>query len=115
MKYLLDTNAWIEVLNRPRGIVATRLASNSPIEIGLSSVAYGELLVGAYKSAKPVANVILVQQFERQFATLAFDNPCADQYGRIRAYLERIGLSIGPYDLQIAANRARRQFDRRHA
>lgn len=102
MKYLLDTNAWIAVLNKPQGTVASKLASQVPSEVALCTVVLGELLVGAYKSSRHTANMALIHQLVRQFACLPFDEACADAYARIRSYLESVGQPIGPYDLQIA-------------
>jgi len=103
MKYLLDTNAWIDVLNRPKGALAVKLAGHVPTDIALCSVVLGELLVGAYKSTRRPANLVLIQQLVDQFACLPFDESCADHYARVRAHLENCGQPIGPYDLQIAA------------
>jgi tRNA(fMet)-specific endonuclease VapC len=103
MRYLLDTNAWIEVLNNPKGSVATELSSHAPSEVGLCSVVLGELLVGAYKSSQVAANLALIHQLVRQFACVAFDESSAHPYAQIRSHLEKQGNSIGPYDLQIAA------------
>jgi tRNA(fMet)-specific endonuclease VapC len=103
MKYLLDTNAWIEVLNNPKGSLAVKLAGHTPTDIALCSVVLGELLVGAYKSSKPAANLALINQLIQQFACLPFDANSADPYAQIRSHLEKLGQSIGPYDLQIAA------------
>ena len=103
MKYLLDTNAWIEVLNHPRGSLAQKLAGHAPGEIALCSVVLGEQLCGAYKSSKPAANLALIQQLTQQFACISFDAASADPYAQTRCHLERNGQPIGPYDLQIAA------------
>jgi tRNA(fMet)-specific endonuclease VapC len=102
MIYLLDTNAWIEFLNHPNGVLAARLAKHAPVEIALCSVVLGELLVGAYRSARQAANLNLVHQLVRQFICLPYDNASADCYARTRAYLEGLGQPIGPYDTQIA-------------
>lgn len=56
-----------------------------------------------YKSSQPAANLTLIQQLIRQFVCLAFDEASADPYAQVRCHLEKIGQSIGPYDLQIAA------------
>jgi tRNA(fMet)-specific endonuclease VapC len=103
MKYLLDTNAWIKVLNNPKGRVAATLGSHPPPDIALCSVVLGELAVGAYKSSQPAANLALIHQLTRQFVCLAFDEASADPYAQTRCHLEKIGQPIGPYDLQIAA------------
>jgi tRNA(fMet)-specific endonuclease VapC len=103
MSYLLDTNAWSEVLNNPKGQLAAKLAAQTPPDIALCSVVLAELVVGAYKSSQPVANLSLIHQLTRQFACLAFDEASTDPYARARCHLEKIGQPIGPYDLQIAA------------
>jgi tRNA(fMet)-specific endonuclease VapC len=103
MKYLLDTNAWIEVLNRPKSVLALKLASQPPSEVAMCSVVLSELLVGAYKGSQQVANMALIQQLVLQFVCLPFNEVSADHYARIRSHLESIGQWIGPYDLQIAA------------
>jgi tRNA(fMet)-specific endonuclease VapC len=102
MKYLLDTNAWIELLNNPKGILARKVASRTPSELATCSVVVSELLVGVYKSPKPAANLALVQQIVAQFRCLPFDETSADHYALIRAHLEAIGQPIGPYDTHIA-------------
>ena len=66
MKYLLDTNAWIDLLNKPHGILAARLASHPPAEIALCSIVHAELLVGVYKSSQQTANLTLIQQLVLQ-------------------------------------------------
>jgi tRNA(fMet)-specific endonuclease VapC len=103
MKYLLDTNAWIDVLNRPAGAVTPRLAGHPPSEVALCSITLAELLVGAYKGSQQSANLALIHQLMLQFTCLPFDHADADQYAQIRSHLERIGQPIGPYDMQIAA------------
>ncbi len=102
MTYLLDTNAWIEVLNHPKGLLPTRVAGHAPVEIGLSAVVLAELLVGVYKSSQPAANLAMVQQRVQQFVCLLFDEAGADHYARVRCHLESLGQPIGPYDMQIA-------------
>jgi tRNA(fMet)-specific endonuclease VapC len=66
-------------------------------------VVLAELVVGAYKSSQPAANLSLIHQLTQQFACLAFDETSADPYAQTRCHLEKIGQPIGPYDLQIAA------------
>jgi len=103
MKRLLDTNAWIEVLNRPFGLIGTKLTASLPSEIGLCSITVGELRTGAEKSNYPDANRVKVDDLVQQYGCLPFDADSADWYGRIRAQLERIGTPIGFHDTQIAA------------
>ena len=46
MSYLLDTNAWIEVLNNPKGQLAAKLAAQVPRDVALCSIVLAELVVG---------------------------------------------------------------------
>ena len=102
MKYLLDTNAWIRYVNKPRSAIARKLPTLQPDDVRLCSVVLGELYYGAYKSSRP-ANLNVISTLSRQFASLPFDDAAAVIYGRIRAQLATAGALIGPYDLQIAA------------
>lgn len=101
--YLLDTNACIRVLNDSSSALVTRLREHSPTEIGLPSVVKAELLYGARKSRRVAENLALLERFFRPFASVPFDDRCAEHYGLIRADLEREGMPIGANDLLIAA------------
>lgn len=101
--FLLDTNACIKVLNDSSAILVARLKSHHPTELRMSAVVQAELLHGARKSSKPADNLRVLTEFFRSFRSLAFDDACAEQYGRLRADLERLGTPIGPYDMMIAA------------
>jgi tRNA(fMet)-specific endonuclease VapC len=103
MKYLLDTNAWIDYLNSPSGLVGQKLSAQQPSKVCLCSVVVGELLTGAYKSSRQAANLALIALLQQQFVSLPFDDATADQYAQIRTNLEALGKPIGPYDTQIAA------------
>ncbi|MBA4158560.1 MAG: hypothetical protein H0X65_13950 [Gemmatimonadetes bacterium] len=52
IRYLLDANAVIALLNQPTGIVGRRVRSHHPSEVGLSAVAIHELYYGAFKSQR---------------------------------------------------------------
>lgn len=72
-------------------------------EIAICSIVKAELCFGAMKSANPERSFALQQAFSAQFVSLPFDDLAATTFGVIRAQLETKGLSIGAYDLQIAA------------
>jgi len=61
------------------------------------------MLFGAYKSPRRQPNLQLLEKLFLRFASLPFDDACADTYGRIRADLAARGQPIGPNDLLIAA------------
>ena len=62
-----------------------------------------ELAYGAARSHDPAGTMAKLAAFLAPFASLPFDDSCADTYGRVRAQLERAGTPIGPNDLMIAA------------
>ena len=101
--FLLDTNACIKILNNASQLLVSRLKSRHPSQIRLSSVVKAELVYGARKSERSAHNLRVLQKFFAQFRSLAFDDACCQQYGVIRAELERVGKPIGPYDMMIAA------------
>lgn len=100
---LLDTNACIAILNSSPTSVIDRLRSRRPSEIRLCSVVKAELIYGARRSARAPQNLRHLAQFFDSFASLPFDDACAERGGAIREELSRRGQSIGPNDLLIAA------------
>ena len=64
-----------------------------------------ELFYGAHHGAanRRAANLALISQLQRNFASLVFDDQTAAEYGEIRAYLAARGTPIGPNDLLIAS------------
>jgi tRNA(fMet)-specific endonuclease VapC len=100
---LLDTNTCIRYLNGRAVGVRRRLQSLSPDEVAVSSVVKAELFAGAVRSTDPVRSRARQEAFLAPYASLPFDDPAADVYGRIRSHLQAAGTPIGPYDLQIAA------------
>jgi tRNA(fMet)-specific endonuclease VapC len=74
-----------------------------PTSLFLCSVVKAELVFGARKSAKVGDNLNRLVRFFHPFQSLPFDDSAAEQYGQIRATLERIGTPIGANDMLIAA------------
>ena len=103
LRYMLDTNICIRVLrDRPP---SARIRFNAEAEaLCISTVTLGELLHGAAKSTRPIEQRHEVERLVGRLAVLSFDENAAAHYGDIRADLERRGMMIGPYDLQIAAH-----------
>ncbi len=100
MRYLLDANAVIGLLNDAASSLAQRARREKPADIAISAIVSHELFYGAFKSRRAVQNVALVDAL--QFAVLEFDKEDARQAGKIRALLASKGTPIGPYDVLIA-------------
>lgn len=105
MKYLLDTNACIAVINGEPASVRSHLqkAHNEDSEIFVSAIALFELQYGVAKSARAEFNRRRLDGFlAGPVRILPFDEDDANQAGLIRAELEKAGKPIGSYDLLIA-------------
>jgi tRNA(fMet)-specific endonuclease VapC len=101
--YLLDSNVCIRLINNSSPAVTTRLASQQPEDILVSTITQLELYYGAYRSAQQERNLEILQRFFSQFILIPLDPEAARIAGRIRAELAASGTPIGPYDVQIAA------------
>jgi len=99
MKYLLDANVVIALLNDRNSRPARRLRKHSPRDIAISAIVAHELYYGAFKSARRAENVALVEKL--RFPILEFDSEDAREAGELRAWLTLRGTPIGPYDVLI--------------
>ena len=99
MRFLLDTNAVIGLLGGNAGILAS-VRRHSPQDFGIPAVAAHELYYGAYRSAKQVQNLALLDGLRLE--VLGFDKEDAQAAGKVRAMLAASGTPIGPYDVLIA-------------
>src|SRR5438309_5699485 len=100
MRYLLDANAVIALLNDATSKLAKRVRRHRPSEIAISAIVAHELFYGAFKSRRRSENVALVDSL--QFAVLELDKEDAREAGEVRAQLVSEGMPIGPYDVLIA-------------
>jgi tRNA(fMet)-specific endonuclease VapC len=113
VKYLLDTNACIALINDRAPSVRTRLqkALAADEKVMVSSVVAFELWYGVAKSARPESYARLVETFfAGPVGLLAFEPEDAKVAGRVRAELEAVGKPIGAYDLLIAGQALRHQM-----
>lgn len=108
MRYLLDTNAVIALLNNAPSRAAERLRREESSDVAISAVVAHELFYGAFKSTRADRNVALVDAL--QFAVLDFDKEDARQAGQVRALLAIKGTPIGPYDVLIAGQAMARKM-----
>ena len=103
MRFLLDTNICIYVINeRPPEVLAQFLA-NEDEGIGISSITAGELYFGVRKT-RSARNLDALQGFLAPLNVADYDLAAAAAYGEVRAALERKGTPIGPLDMLIAAH-----------
>ena len=100
MRYLLDTNALVQVLRGPGSTVERRLRTLEPDDVGVSAVVMHELYYGAFRSARPESNLAFVEEMGLTMVELTRED--AREAGRLRATLATAGLPIGPFDVLIA-------------
>ncbi|MBI9082062.1 MAG: type II toxin-antitoxin system VapC family toxin [Desulfobacterales bacterium] len=104
MRYLIDTNICIYIMNQRPKAVIEKCRQCQPGDIGISTVTVSELRYGVAKSSRPEENAARLGAFLAPFIILAYDDAAAGVYGDVRFYLEKQGRPIGPLDMMIAAH-----------
>lgn len=100
MRYLLDANAVIAILNDKNSSTAKRVRTHKPDDIAISAIVAHELFYGAFKSRRSEHNIALIDYLH--FAVLEFSKEDARHAGEVRAVLALKGTPIGPFDILIA-------------
>ncbi len=108
MRFLLDTNVIIDILNRAQNKAFATMRKYRSEEIVTSSIVMHELFYGAYKSERQEKNLVLLEAL--QFNVLHFDSEDAREAGKVRSQLGAEGLPIGPYDVLIAGQALRHRL-----
>jgi tRNA(fMet)-specific endonuclease VapC len=103
MRYLLDSNVWIEVLKGRNLRLVKRFSEARPDELATCSPVRAELMHGAEKYKNAALRKSDVIRALGKAVPIPFDDRCADLYGEIRHDLEERRCVIGPMDLQIAS------------
>lgn len=104
MKYMLDTNICIYAIKHKPETVIKNFLSHDPEEICVSVVTYAELMHGVEESMAMEKNRIALSLFLSPITVLDFHASAAEEYGKIRAELERQGRPIGLMDMLIAGH-----------
>ena len=113
MRYLLDTNACIALINGKPASVRTQFEKglNSGSVAFVSSVVLFELWYGIAKSTRPENNAQRLARFlSGPVSILPFQEEDARTAGEIRAETEAIGRPVGAYDLLIAGQALRHKM-----
>jgi len=104
MKYLIDTNICIYIMNNHPPEVLEKFKHIGVGEVGISSISVSELHYGACKGKKTKENIKRLEEFLYPFEILTYDEEASREYGKIRSHLEKKGQVIGPLDMLIAAH-----------
>jgi tRNA(fMet)-specific endonuclease VapC len=102
VKYMLDTNIVSGLMKDPTGSIARRIEAVGEVSICISAIVAAELRYGAEKkgSSRLLSEV---DAMLGRFEIVPFGPPADRVYGRLRAGMERQGISMSAYDLLIAA------------
>ena len=104
MKYMLDINICIYTIKHKPPEVIKAFLCHEPDDMCISSITYGELMHGVEKSQAVERNRAAITLFLSAISILPFDSDAAEEYGAVRADLERKGTPIGPMDMLIAGH-----------
>ncbi len=104
MKYLLDTNICIYLIKQNPAKVLKHFKSHAIGDIGISSLTLAELRYGVSKSQHIEKNQQALDEFILPLEIADFDEKAAQEYGAVRAKLEKAGELIGSMDMLIGAH-----------
>ena len=104
LKYLLDTHILSELIKRPGGFTANKIAFLEDEDSCCTSIIVAcELHYGALKKGSPILTD-KVNQLLETIAVLPLKPSIEEHYARLRVTLEQAGTPIGSNDLLIAAH-----------
>ena len=104
LRYLLDTNICIYIARERPPSVAKRFTKLAAGTVGMSLITFGELRFGAEKSNQRANALATLARLQELIPVIALDALVGENYGAVRAHLERAGTPIGNNDLWIAAH-----------
>ncbi len=108
--YMLDTNICIYLIKKKFTSLQSKVMEKDPFDLTVSAVTVAELEYGIARSLYPQKNRVVLMEFLAPFQIIPFNEKDCENFGFIRAYLNKKGTPIGPYDLQIASQCISRDF-----
>ena len=104
MRYMLDTNICSHVLRSRPPSVKGRFDEAGDGALVISAVVLAELLYGAARHPHAVVIRREIADLVSRLAVLPWDEVAANDYGILRASLEKAGSPLGAVDMMIAAH-----------
>ena len=104
IRYMLDTNACIGVINDNPPTLRQRLQQFKPAEVAISEIVRFELAFGVCNSKQVEKNQAALTHFLKYVQVLAWEEAQSAVAAKIRCELARKGQPIGHYDTLIAAH-----------
>lgn len=104
IRYMLDTNACIGVINGSPPSLRARLQKAAPNDVAISQIVLYELEYGVCRSRNRPKNRANLTHFLKYIDVLDWSRAQSVEAARIRCDLAHKGQPIGPYDILIAAH-----------
>lgn len=102
MKYLLDTNICIYLINGNETL-KKKVKEIGVFSLSVSNATLAELYFGAYNSQKVDANLQRINEFKKNLIVYSDNNASAKAFGRFKSKLRSEGNIIEDFDILIAS------------
>ena len=102
MKYLLDTDTCIYLLNGNESL-KKKVKEIGVFSLAVTNSVLAELYFGAYNSKKVEENLKRIELFKKNLTILSDSEESAKQFGKIKANLKSKGKIIEDFDILIAS------------
>ncbi|MCL1874955.1 MAG: type II toxin-antitoxin system VapC family toxin [Synergistaceae bacterium] len=100
--YMLDTDTCSYIIKRNPASIVQAFWEHKKDEICISSVTYAELTYGAMRKGS-TKNPAAIRRFVAYVGIVDFDDAAAEEYARIRCFLEAKGIPVAAAELMIAS------------
>lgn len=102
--FMLDTNMFGQLVSDRSETVRDRFRSQDIGSFCVSTITRGEVEFGLARKPEAVRLARIAARLFEQIDALPWTTETAVHYGRLRADLQRRGVSMGPLDMLIAAH-----------
>lgn len=104
MKYLLDTDCCIFLINSRSPALLDKIKQERYGDVGISSISFAELFYSAHSSSDSERNCVALMHFASSLVVENFDDNAAIEYGEIKSELDKSDNPVGAFDCLIAAH-----------
>ena len=102
MKYLLDTNICIYLLNGDKSL-KKKVKETGVFSLAISTATLAELYFGAYYSKRVEENLKRITAFKKHLTIFSDSEQSAEVFGKLKSILKSKGNIIEDFDLLIAS------------
>lgn len=102
MKYLLDTDSCIYLLNGNKSL-KRKVKEIGVFSLAVTNSVLAELYFGAYNSKKVEENLKRIELFKKNLTVLSDSEESAKEFGKVKANLKSKGKIIEDFDILIAS------------